>query len=381
MIEVKNVTKKYGNFVAVDNISFTVNDGEVVGFLGPNGAGKSTTMNMITGFIEPTDGTIIVNGFDTSKQSIKAKQEIGYMPEGVPLYTDLTVKEFVTYMAELKKVPHKEKKERVANVLRETGIEDVADRLIRNLSRGYKQRVSLAGALVGDPKIVILDEPTVGLDPKQITEIRQLIKRLGKKHTVILSSHILSEVSQICEKVIIINKGKIVAIDTPENLEKETERQNVILLTVEDNSNNMKTLKNDIPELIECKCIKDNDDGTKQYMLKSSTEFDLRKKLFEILPKKNITIFELKSAEKSLEDAFITIIDENTKKRKAEEAAEEEKRKHEKELKEESKKAQKEEKAENKKAKKEEKAENKKAKKEDKKENKTAKENKKGGEK
>lgn len=381
MIEVKNVTKKYGNFVAVDNISFTVNDGEVVGFLGPNGAGKSTTMNMITGFIEPTDGTIIVNGFDTSKQSIKAKQEIGYMPEGVPLYTDLTVKEFVTYMAELKKVPHKEKKERVANVLRETGIEDVADRLIRNLSRGYKQRVSLAGALVGDPKIVILDEPTVGLDPKQITEIRQLIKRLGKKHTVILSSHILSEVSQICEKVIIINKGKIVAIDTPENLEKETERQNVILLTVEDNSNNMKTLKNDIPELIECKCIKDNDDGTKQYMLKSSTEFDLRKKLFEILPKKNITIFELKSAEKSLEDAFITIIDENTKKRKAEETAAEEKRKHEKELKEESKKAQKEEKAENKKAKKEEKAENKKAKKEDKKENKTAKENKKGGEK
>lgn len=381
MIEVKNVTKKYGNFVAVDNISFTVNDGEVVGFLGPNGAGKSTTMNMITGFIEPTDGTIIVNGFDTSKQSIKAKQEIGYMPEGVPLYTDLTVKEFVTYMAELKKVPHKEKKERVANVLRETGIEDVADRLIRNLSRGYKQRVSLAGALVGDPKIVILDEPTVGLDPKQITEIRQLIKRLGKKHTVILSSHILSEVSQICEKVIIINKGKIVAIDTPENLEKETERQNVILLTVEDNSNNMKTLKNDIPELIECKCIKDNDDGTKQYILKSSTEFDLRKKLFEILPKKNITIFELKSAEKSLEDAFITIIDENTKKRKAEEAAAEEKRKHEKELKEESKKAQKEEKAENKKAKKEEKAENKKAKKEDKKENKTAKENKKGGEK
>ena len=381
MIEVKNVTKKYGNFVAVDNISFTVNDGEVVGFLGPNGAGKSTTMNMITGFIEPTDGTIIVNGFDTSKQSIKAKQEIGYMPEGVPLYTDLTVKEFVTYMAELKKVPHKEKKERVANVLRETGIEDVADRLIRNLSRGYKQRVSLAGALVGDPKIVILDEPTVGLDPKQITEIRQLIKRLGKKHTVILSSHILSEVSQICEKVIIINKGKIVAIDTPENLEKETERQNVILLTVEDNCNNMKTLKNDIPELIECKCIKDNDDGTKQYMLKSSTEFDLRKKLFEILPKKNITIFELKSAEKSLEDAFITIIDENTKKRKAEEAAAEEKRKYEKELKEESKKAQKEEKAENKKAKKEEKAENKKAKKEDKKENKTAKENKKGGEK
>ena len=359
MIEVKNVTKKYGNFVAVDNISFTVNDGEVVGFLGPNGAGKSTTMNMITGFIEPTDGTIIVNGFDASKQPIKAKQQIGYMPEGVPLYTDLTVKEFVTYMAELKRVPHKEKKERVTNVLRETGIEDVANRLIKNLSRGYKQRVSLAGALVGDPKIVILDEPTVGLDPKQITEIRQLIKRLGKKHTVILSSHILSEVSQICEKVIIINKGKIVAVDTPANLEKETEKQNVIMLTVEDKRNNMKALQNDIPEITECKCVKDNDDGTKQYMLKSSTEFDLRKKLFDVLPKKDITIFELKSAEKSLEDAFITIIDENTKKRKAEAEAAEKAKEHEKELKEESKKAQKEEKAENKKAKKEAKKEEK----------------------
>ena len=341
MIEVKNVTKKYGNFVAVDNISFTVNDGEVVGFLGPNGAGKSTTMNMITGFIEPTDGTIIVNGFDASKQPIKAKQQIGYMPEGVPLYTDLTVKE------------------RVTNVLRETGIEDVANRLIKNLSRGYKQRVSLAGALVGDPKIVILDEPTVGLDPKQITEIRQLIKRLGKKHTVILSSHILSEVSQICEKVIIINKGKIVAVDTPANLEKETEKQNVIMLTVEDKRNNMKALQNDIPEITECKCVKDNDDGTKQYMLKSSTEFDLRKKLFDVLPKKDITIFELKSAEKSLEDAFITIIDENTKKRRAEAEAAEKAKEHEKELKEESKKAQKEEKAENKKAKKEAKKEEK----------------------
>ena len=181
MIEVKNVTKKYGNFVAVDNISFTVNDGEVVGFLGPNGAGKSTTMNMITGFIEPTDGTIIVNGFDTSKQPIKAKQQIGYMPEGVPLYTDLTVKEFVTYMAELKRVTTQRKKRNsVTNVLRETGIEDVANRLIKNLSRGYKQRVSMAGALVGEPKILILDEPTVGLDPKQITEIRSINKRIRK---------------------------------------------------------------------------------------------------------------------------------------------------------------------------------------------------------
>ena len=312
MIEVKNVTKKYGNFVAVDNISFTVKDGEVVGFLGPNGAGKSTTMNMITGFIEPTDGSIIVNGFDVQKKGINAKKQIGYMPEGVPLYTELTVKEFITYMAELKKVKKKERKEKVQKALTETGLKDVEKKLIRNLSRGYKQRVSLAGALVGDPEVIILDEPTVGLDPKQITEIRKLIKDLGKNHTVILSSHILSEVSQICERVIIINKGKLIAIDTPKNLEKKTEEKNVILLTVEDSKENMPKLNKDIPEMLDCKLIKDNEDGTKQYMIESSADVDLRKKLFDILPKKDITIFELKKAEKSLEDAFITLIDKNS---------------------------------------------------------------------
>ena len=327
MIEVKNVTKKYGNFIAVDNVSFTVNDGEVVGFLGPNGAGKSTTMNMITGFIEPTEGTIEVNGYDILKQPLKAKKKIGYMPEGVPLYNELTVKEFVTFMAELKRVPRKERKEKVAKVLYEVGIEDVANKLIRNLSRGYKQRVSMAGALIGDPEVIILDEPTVGLDPKQITEIRQLIKKLGKKHTVILSSHILSEISQICEKVIIINKGKIIAVDTPANLEKKTESKNVILLTVEDKKNNMEKLNKDIPEILENKFIKNNDDGTKQYMISSNIEFDLRKKMFEILPKKDITIFELKNAEKSLEDAFITLIDTNTREREKEKEEENKKTK------------------------------------------------------
>ena len=314
MIEVKNVTKKYGNFLAVDNISFTVKDGEVVGFLGPNGAGKSTTMNMITGFIEPTEGTIIVNGYDVLKKPISAKKQIGYMPEGVPLYSDLTVKEFVNYMAELKRVPRKEKKEKVEKALEQTGIKDVEKKLIRNLSRGYKQRVSLAGALIGDPEVIILDEPTVGLDPKQITEIRKLIKDLGKEHTVILSSHILSEVSQICERVIIINKGRIIAIDTPENLEKKTQEKNVLLLTVEDKNHYMKNLQKDLPEMLECKLIKNNDDGTMQYMIKSDADIDLRKNLFDILPKNNVTIFELKKAEKSLEDAFITLVDENTEK-------------------------------------------------------------------
>ena len=205
MIEVKNITKKYGNFTAVENINFTVNDGEIVGLLGPNGAGKSTTMNMITGFIEPTEGEIIVNGYNISKKPKKAKMQIGYMPENVPLYTDLTVKEFVSYMAELKLVEKNRRKEEIEKVIKETELQEVQNKLIRNLSRGYKQRVSMAGALVGSPEILILDEPTVGLDPKQIIEIRNVIKELGKKHRVILSSHILPEVSQICEKVIIIN--------------------------------------------------------------------------------------------------------------------------------------------------------------------------------
>ena len=310
MIEVKNVTKKYGSFVAVDDISFTINDGEVVGFLGPNGAGKSTTMNMITGYIEQTDGNIIVDGFDTIKKSKKAKKEIGYMPEGVPLYTDLTVKEFVTYMAELRKVERKAKKEKVQKVLKETGLDQMQNKLIKNLSRGQKQRVSLAGTLVADPKILILDEPTVGLDPKQITEIRSLIKNLGKKHTVILSSHILSEVSQICDRVIIINKGKIVAIDTPENLEKKVSDNNVIYVTVEDKENKIDGIKEKITGIKDIKLIKENEDKTKRYEITGENDVNLNKTIFNEFAKENITIIEMKKAEATLEDAFMKIIKE-----------------------------------------------------------------------
>lgn len=329
MIEVKNATKKYPNIKAVDNINFTIKDGEVVGFLGPNGAGKTTTMNMITGFIEPTEGQIIINGFDIVKKSKKAKKQIGYMPEGVPLYTELTAREFVNYMAELKDVKAKERKEAVEKAIEETGLKDVQNKLIKNLSRGYKQRVSMAGALVGNPEVIILDEPTVGLDPKQITEIRSLIKELGKKHTVILSSHILSEVSQICERVIIINHGKIVAIDTPENLENKTKEKNTILVTVEDKNEKMKNLKEEVKEIEEIKLVKDNEDGTKQYAVTSADKVDLRKKIFEILPKQDITIFELKKDESTLEDAFIKLIDsdkkENTNKEESKEKIKEKK--------------------------------------------------------
>ena len=308
MIEVKHVTKKYGNFTAVDDINFTIKNDEIVGFLGPNGAGKSTTMNMITGYIEPTSGKIIVNDYEISKDPKKVKRQIGYMPESTPLYNDLTVREFVNYMADLKYVKRKDKKEKVDKVLQDVGLTDVQKKLIRNLSRGYKQRVSMAGALIGDPKVLILDEPTVGLDPKQITEIRDLIRKLGKNHTVILSSHILSEVSQICEKVIIINKGKVLAVDTPSNLEEKFEEENRIFVTVEDEKNKIDRVAKKIKNLKSIEFIKDKNDGTKQYELIADKSTDLRKEIFNLFPKNDINILELKKSEITLEDAFLKLI-------------------------------------------------------------------------
>lgn len=308
LIELKNVSKKYGNFVAVDNINFNIEEEEIIGLLGPNGAGKSTIMNMITGFIEPTQGEVIIDGYDILKNSNKAKANIGYMPEGVPLYNDLTVKEFICYMADLKMVPKIEKKKRVEEIIIKTNLTDVKNKLIRNLSRGYKQRVSLAGALVSDPKILILDEPTVGLDPKQITEIRELIKLLGKKHTIILSSHILSEVSQICKKVIIINKGKIVDIDTPKNLENKTNRDNVIKIVIEDSNNNIEKLTKTISGIKEIHFVKCNEDKTKEYTIITEEKTDIRKELFKKCSKEQMTILELKKIENSLEDAFMELI-------------------------------------------------------------------------
>jgi len=318
VIQVENITKKYGSFTAVENINFEIEEGEIVGFLGPNGAGKSTTMNMITGFIEPTSGKIIVDGYDISKKPRKAKRQIGYMPEGVPLYSDLTVKEFVTYMAELKGVPRKEKKEKVQKAINKTGLTDVQNKLTRNLSRGYKQRVSMAGALVSNPKVIILDEPTVGLDPKQVTEIRALIKELGKEHTVILSSHILSEVSQICNRVIIINNGKIIAVDTPENLEKKVIKDNSVYVTVEDNDNKIETVKEKLPEVKEIKLVTENEDKTKKYIISAEKDVDLRKSIFNTFAKEGITIFEMKQADATLEDAFMQLISSEKDKKETE---------------------------------------------------------------
>lgn len=309
MIEVKNVTKQYGNFYAVRNINFEIKDGEIVGFLGRNGAGKSTTMNMITGFIEPTEGDIIVNGQNIYLNPKKVKSQIGYMPEGTPLYSDLTVKEFINYMAELKSIPRKERKEAVQKAIESTGLDKVQNNLTKNLSRGYKQRVSFAGAIVGNPKILILDEPTVGLDPKQVIEIRELIKSFRKDHTVLVSSHILSEVSQICEKVIIIDKGEIVAIDTPENLEKQTSEINIVNVTVDDMNNKFESIKEEIKDIVEINLISENEDGSKEYLLKT-TKSDIRKDVFTVCAKNEITILEMKKNESSLEDAFIKLVED-----------------------------------------------------------------------
>ena len=332
MITVKNVSKKYGKHKAVDNISFKIDKGEIVGLLGPNGAGKSTTMNMITGYIEPTSGEIEINGYNISKKPKKAKKFIGYMPEGVPLYKDMTVKEFVTYMAELKGVKKDQIKESVEKTLQDTWLQNVKKVLIRNLSKGYKQRVSMAGALVGEPEILVLDEPTVGLDPKQIIEIRNLIKKLGKDHTLIISSHILSEISQICEKVIIINKGQLVAIDSPENLEDKVNVENAISVVVEDKENKMTKIK--LRNVKKLELIKENDDSTKEYRVVPEGGKEIRNTLFTDLANENITIFELKKAEASLEDAFIDVIKKNEKEKKKEEQEKLEKAKKEKEEKE-----------------------------------------------
>lgn len=313
MIEVKNVTKKYGDFYAVRNVNFEIKEGEIVGFLGRNGAGKSTTMNMITGFIEPSSGQIIVGGYDVYKKPKKVKGQIGYMPEGTPLYSELTVKEFVSYMADLKMIPRKEKKAAVEKAIKSTGLDKVQNNLTKILSRGYKQRVSMAGAIVGDPKILILDEPTVGLDPKQVVEIRELIKSFRKNHTVILSSHILSEISQICEKVIIIDKGEIIAVDTPENLEKMSSKDEVINIVVEEtDENKLPAIKESISAIKEISLLEEKEDGSREYKVVFENGKDIRKEISTNCSKSNIIILEMKKQENSLEDAFVNLVEGRT---------------------------------------------------------------------
>ncbi len=310
MIEVKNLTKRYGQHVAVDSVSFTVNEGEILGFLGPNGAGKSTTMNIITGYISATEGTVKINGIDILEQPEEAKKHIGYLPEFPPLYMDMTVQEYLDFVFAIKKVDPKLKKKQMDNILDVVKIGDVRGRLIKNLSKGYKQRVGLAQALVGAPSVLILDEPTVGLDPKQIIEIRSLIKELGKKHTIILSSHILPEVSAVCERVIIINKGKLVASDTPENLSKRLGETSKMTLRVAAPEKQVIKVIKEIPgvKYVEAQGVYEPD--TIDVLVEAEEDIDIRRSLFHALSRAQYPILQMKSMDMTLEDIFLQVITE-----------------------------------------------------------------------
>ena len=317
MIEVKNLTKKYGTFEAVKDISFTIENGEIVGFLGPNGAGKSTTMNMITGFIEPTEGSIKIDGLDIEKKPRQVKAKIGYMPENVPLYKELTVREFINYMADLRGIKRDEKKEKINKVIDETGLKNVQNKLISNISRGYRQRVSLAGALVGNPEILILDEPTVGLDPKQVIEIRNLIKSFKGKYTVILSSHILSEVSNMCDKIIVINNGKIVKMDSTQNLiNSEKKNSKIVYVTIDKESTEFDKVVKGLKVVSNVEVIEEDNESKSYKLTCKDSNSDIRKDLSKAFSKAGIIVLEMKLEEATLEDAFIDIIDTNTKENK-----------------------------------------------------------------
>lgn len=310
MIQVKNLTKLYGTHLAVDDISFKVKRGHIYGFLGPNGAGKSTTMNMLTGYIAPTAGSIVINGHEMGVETLEAKKCIGYLPENPPLYPDMCVKEYLDFVAKLKKLPRDTRQEEIVHIMKQTGIADVSERLIKNLSKGYKQRVGIAQALLGKPEVIILDEPTVGLDPKQMKEIRNLIKGLKGKHTVILSSHILSEISAVCDDVLMIANGKVAAMDTTENI--LTKNQGGLHLTV--------TVKGEAAKaeaiLKKLKCIKkvslvseEKNKATFAVEAKRSKK-DVREEISFALSDARILIIEMSVEKASLEDAYLDIVHE-----------------------------------------------------------------------
>ncbi|MFA9378163.1 MAG: ABC transporter ATP-binding protein [Lachnotalea sp.] len=310
MIEVKNLVKRYGNNVAVDNLSFKVEKGQIYGFLGPNGAGKSTTMNIITGYIAASDGEVIINGHNIFEEPELAKQSIGYLPEIPPLYVDMTPYEYLKFVAELKKIDKKNRSKMIDEVMELTKITDVSGRLIKNLSKGYRQRVGLAQAIIGYPEVIILDEPTVGLDPKQIIEIRDLIKSLSKKHTVILSSHILSEVSAVCDYVMIIAKGKLVASDTPDNLSKLMVGSNSLELTVKTTEEMVKEVLHSINNIEEFEIHHSVEVGAVDVIVKTSQQIDAREEIFYAMAEAKCPIMSMKVSNMSLEDVFLELTGE-----------------------------------------------------------------------
>ena len=306
MIEVKNLTKRYGNHCAVDNISFSVGKGEILGFLGPNGAGKSTTMNILTGYLSATDGTVTINGYDILENPNAAKASIGYLPELPPLYPDMTVKEYLNFMCDLKKcaLPRQRHLAEICKVMK---IEDVYNRLIKNLSKGYKQRVGMAQALIGNPPVLILDEPTVGLDPNQIIEIRSLIKTLGKNHTVILSSHILPEIEAVCDRIVIINNGKIVADDTAANLSGNLSEDHRLLVSIEGPEKEVTQLIKNISGVQDVTVMSNKATGVSDYAILTTDGADIRRDLFARLAQRQWALLSSKSMALTLEDIFINL--------------------------------------------------------------------------
>ena len=306
MIEVKNLVKNYGKYEAVKGISFKVDTGEVVGFLGPNGAGKSTTMNIITGYISASSGEVSIDGFDILKNPKEAKKRIGYLPEIPPLYTDMTVTEYLEFVADLKGIKKNEIKPMLADIMDKIKITHVSGKVIKNLSKGYRQRVGLAQALVGYPEVLILDEPTVGLDPKQIIEIRDVIKDLSKTHTIILSSHILSEVSAVCNRVIIINKGRVIAVDTPERLSDNLGQNSIKVKVKGDRDAVLSAFKEDTA-FTSAEEEYTNEDGTVELVIKGAENTDPREAAFDNAVRNGFKLLMLKSDKMSLEEVFLQV--------------------------------------------------------------------------
>lgn len=307
MIEVKNLTKRYGSKTAVDNVSFTAEEGEILGFLGPNGAGKSTTMNILTGYLSSTEGQALINGIDILEDPVQAKKFIGYLPEQPPLYLDMTVMEYLKFVYSLKKckLPIRSHLGEICELVK---ITEVKNRVIKNLSKGYKQRVGLAQALVGNPPVLILDEPTVGLDPKQIIEIRSLIKKLGKNHTVILSSHILPEVQAVCDKIVIINRGKLVANDTSDKLVQNLSGDHKLIVRAEGNPAEIRKLLSTIPNMQDVRINRENvEPGVSEFYLNAKEGNDIRREVSKRLASRNYPLLMMKSSELTLEEIFLKI--------------------------------------------------------------------------
>ena len=314
MIEVSNLVKKYGDHTAVDHLSFQIEKGKIYGFLGPNGAGKSTTMNMITGYIASTEGKVMIDGHDILEEPEAAKKCIGYLPEMPPLYFDMTVLEYMKFAADLKKIPRNQKDKQIKEVMDMVKITDMKDRLIKNLSKGYRQRVGLAQAILGYPEVIILDEPTVGLDPKQIIEIRDLIKSLKQKHTVILSSHILSEVRAVCDYVLIISHGKLVASDTPDNLERLAAGSNSLLMKVKGEKDTIRKDLETIEGVTGVEMSYDSDEELWKTKVSIQENVDIREKVFYAMAKANCPIYEMQVKRVSLEDVFLELTEGEKKK-------------------------------------------------------------------